>query len=199
MRIIKSHLLHAEVCRSPWFPPRLALAAPPRALAPREPAEASGGTRARDTPPLESTYGPSRQLSNSGKLGRSGNEGNKCWHSRTKKKLFSCAEDTCERCCLLLPTVFFWNRFAFSRREWSEAMKSAWSHKDPNLAQPDPSWGKTAPGFGNTNIAGVCNRTMLKQELQIILKRGRNELYREFLDLSQNTLGSPCFLSLLFF
>lgn len=51
MRLIKSHLLHAEVCGSPQSPPCLVLAAPPRALAPREPAEASGGdTRARATP-----------------------------------------------------------------------------------------------------------------------------------------------------
>lgn len=50
MRIIKSHLLHREVCRSPKFPLCLVLAVPPHALAPREPVEASGGTRARATP-----------------------------------------------------------------------------------------------------------------------------------------------------
>jgi len=82
MRIIKSHLPHAEVCGSPRFPPCLVLAAPPRALAPREPAEASGGGHVPEPPlPLGSTYGPGRQLSNSRKLGRSGNEGNKRWHS----------------------------------------------------------------------------------------------------------------------
>lgn len=43
MRIIKSHLLHAGVCGSPRFPPCLVLTAPPRAPAPREPVEASGG------------------------------------------------------------------------------------------------------------------------------------------------------------
>lgn len=56
--------------------------------------------------PLGSTYGPSRQLSNSRKLGRSGNEGNKCWHLEKKKMLFCCAEDTCERYCLLLQLRF---------------------------------------------------------------------------------------------
>lgn len=48
MRIIKSHLLHTEVCGKPLVPPvleqSLVLAPPPRALAPREPAEASGDT-----------------------------------------------------------------------------------------------------------------------------------------------------------
>lgn len=148
--------------------------------------------------PLGSTYGPSRQLSNSRKLGRSGNEGNKCWHLEKKNVILLCGRYL----WAILPVItvaFFWNRFAFSRREWSEAMKSAWSRKAPNLAQPDPSWGKTAPRFGNANIAEVCNSTMLKQEPRIILKRGRNEFSREFLDLSQNTLGSPCFLWLLVF
>lgn len=37
-------------------------------------------------PPLRlgSTSSPSRQLSKSEKIGRSGNEGNKCWHSGKK-------------------------------------------------------------------------------------------------------------------
>lgn len=129
-------------------------------------------------PPLR-LGSPSRQLSKSGKIGRSGNEGNKCWHSG-KKILFCCAEDICEWYCLLLPTAFFWNRFAFSRWEWSEVMKSAQSCKAPNLAQPDPSWGKTVPRFENANTLGVCNNTMLKQELQIVLKSRRNEFEREF-------------------
>lgn len=52
MGIIKSHLLHAEVCGSPQFPPCLVLAAHPRALAPREPAEASGGDTCQSHPCL---------------------------------------------------------------------------------------------------------------------------------------------------
>lgn len=132
-------------------------------------------------PPLRlgNRYSPSRQLSKSKKIGRSGNEGNKCWHSE-KKKLFCCVEDICEWYCLLLPTAFFWNRFAFSRREWSEAMKSAQSCKAPNLSQPDPSRGKTVPIFENANTLGVCNNTVLKQEPQIVLKSRRNEFEREF-------------------
>lgn len=41
-------------------------------------------------PPLRlgSTSSPSRQLSKSEKIGRSGNEGNKCWHSGKKKSYF---------------------------------------------------------------------------------------------------------------
>lgn len=80
--------------------------------------------------------------------------------TQEKKTLFCCEENTCERYCLLLWTVFFWKRFAFSRHKWSEVVKSALSCKAPNLAQPDPSWGKTAPRFGNTE--GVHNNTMLK-------------------------------------
>lgn len=150
MRIIKSHFLHAEVCRAPSSPFPGA----------GSPSMCHGSMWACKSvwrvhvpqPPLRlgSTSSPSRQLSKSEKIGRSGNEGNKCWHSG-KKKLFCCAEDICEWYCLLLPTAFFWNRFAFSRWEWSEVVKSAQSCKAPNLAQPDPSWGKTVPRFENAN------------------------------------------------
>lgn len=46
-----------------------------------------GGGHVPEPPlPLGSTYGPGRKLSNSRKLGRSGNEGNKRWHLGGKKK-----------------------------------------------------------------------------------------------------------------
>lgn len=49
MRIIKSHLLHTEVCGNPQLPPCLVSAAASHVLALCETAEASGGTRAGAT------------------------------------------------------------------------------------------------------------------------------------------------------
>lgn len=140
--------------RKPPVPPvpeqSLVLAPPPRALAPREPAEASGDM-CQSHPFL---WGAHMALAHSSPTrGSSGavvmkgiNTGT--WKEKKKKEkkiMFCCAEDTCEWYRLLLPNAPLWNRFAFSRCEWTEVMKLVRSCKAPNPTQPDLSWGKTAP------------------------------------------------------
>lgn len=164
----------------PPVPPCLVLAAPSCAMDPCEPAKASAGYTCQSHPCAWGAHtAPADSSPSQRRLGEVVMKGINAG-TQEKKKLFCCVEDICEWYCLLLPTAFFWNRFAFFRREWSEVMKSAQSCKASNLAQPDPSWGKTVPRFENANILGVCNNTMLKQELQIVLKSRRNEFESEF-------------------